>query len=197
MQIIFNDFIESYISNKVGKVDNFISKELASNLKLNLLRLYSQNQFKAAGIGNQNNHAHNLNFRSDSIFWLDRKHQDPFENEFFDRIDLFVSYLNQTCYTNIQDYEFHYAYYAEGAFYKKHVDQFQNETHRAFSMIIYLNSEWLEGDGGELCIHHQDMQEVILPIQGKSVFFKSDELAHEVLKTLKPRLSIVGWLKTN
>ena len=31
---------------------------------------------------------------------------------------------------------------------------------------------------------------------GKSVFFKSNELEHEVLVTYLPRMSITGWLKT-
>ena len=32
---------------------------------------------------------------------------------------------------------------------------------------------------------------------GKTVFFKSSELAHEVLLTNKARMSITGWLKVN
>ncbi len=33
------------------------------------------------------------------------------------------------------------------------------------------------------------------PTQGKAVFFKSNELEHEVLLTNQTRISITGWLK--
>jgi SM-20-related protein len=47
--------------------------------------------------------------------------------------------MNETCYAGITGYEFHYAFYEEGSFYKRHVDQFQNNQGREFSMITYLN----------------------------------------------------------
>jgi SM-20-related protein len=63
-------------------------------------------------------------------------------------------------------------------------------------MIMYLNSNWQKDDGGELCIHHEHILQTISPENGKLVFFKSDELLHEVLTTNVPRMSITGWLKT-
>jgi SM-20-related protein len=58
-------------------------------------------------------------------------------------------------------------------------------------MISYLNSNWQPSDGGELLIHQEDHNQKITPIQGKTVFFKSDEL-HEVLVTQNTRMSITG-----
>ena len=111
-------------------------------------------------------------------------------------MDDFVQYLNETCYTGITSYEFHYAMYEKGSFYKRHLDRFRNDDRRLFSMITYLNADWQEGDGGELSIFHDDGQtQNISPTNGKSVFFKSDELEHEVLKTIVPRMSITGWLR--
>ncbi len=63
-------------------------------------------------------------------------------------------------------------------------------------MIIYLNENWQEKDGGELKIYQANTEQVVLPTSGKTVFFKSNELAHEVLITHKKRMSITGWLKT-
>ena len=48
---------------------------------------------------------------------------------------------------------------------------------------------------GELRIYHVDEEQNISPNNGKSVFFKSSDLAHEVLLTHKQRMSITGWLK--
>ncbi|HEY0177890.1 MAG TPA: 2OG-Fe(II) oxygenase [Pedobacter sp.] len=77
------------------------------------------------------------------------------------------------------------------------MDQFGNNVSRQYSMIMYLNAGWQEEDGGELCIHHDDRLQHISPVNGKSVFFKSSELEHEVMLTNKPRMSITGWLKVN
>ena len=196
LEKIFNTLIESYIDNKVGIAENFLSKSLAAGLKNNLNTLYAENQMQSAGTGNEEIVSHNKSVRSDIIYWLDRKHDNKNENDFFDLMDQFVSHLNETCYTGINGYEFHYALYEKGSSYKKHIDQFKTNKSRQYSMIMYLNSEWKENDGGELCIHHKNRIENISPVNGKSVFFKSSELEHEVLITNKPRMSITGWLKS-
>ncbi|MCF2487651.1 2OG-Fe(II) oxygenase [Dyadobacter sp. CY347] len=195
LQTIFNELIDSYIDNKVGIAEDFLSKSLASSLKSNLISLLETNQLLSAGTGNDTAVVHNKLYRSDSIYWLDRKHNDPHENDFFDLMDGFVEHLNRTCYTGITGYEFHYAFYKTGSFYKKHFDQFRNNPSRQYSMIMYLNTDWTATDGGELRIHNANHEQDISPTNGKSVFFKSSELEHEVLLTNKPRMSVTGWLK--
>ena len=87
--------------------------------------------------------------------------------------------------------------YEKGAFYKKHIDQFKTDESRAFSMIIYLNEGWVESDGGQLKVYRETSVQIISPENQKCVFFKSDELPHEVLVTNVKRMSITGWLKTS
>jgi SM-20-related protein len=196
MQKIFETLIDSYVDNKVGIAENFLNESLAANLKDNLYLLYAQEAMKNAGTGNEVLILQNKLIRSDKIYWLDRNHNDLFENEFLDLIEQFVIYLNATCYTGITGFEFHYAMYETGSFYARHYDRFRNDDSRKFSMITYLNSDWIEGHGGELCIHHEaGHQQLVAPNNGKSVFFKSNELEHEVLLTHEPRMSITGWLK--
>lgn len=197
MQTIFDCLIDSYIADKVGIAEHFLSKKLADNLKANLNALYADHQMLSAGIGNNALLQHEKLIRSDKIYWLDPQHNNVHENDFFVLMDQFVRYLNSTCYTGITGYEFHYALYEKGSFYKKHLDQFRNNKSRAFSMIMYLNTNWQKEDGGELCIHHIDHLQTIAPLYGKCVFFKSDELEHEVMLTQQPRLSITGWLKAD
>ncbi len=193
----FEGLIEDYIENRVGELDNFLDEDLSKNLKENLLLLLAEKQFKAAGIGNNKKLLKDKSIRSDLIYWLNRDRNNIHENSFFDHMDAFVIYLNKTCYTGITGYEFHYAYYDEGSSYKRHLDQFNDNSDRAFSMIMYLNENWKSEDGGELCIYHRDSSQIISPLNGKCVFFKSSELEHEVLLNHKPRMSITGWLKTN
>lgn len=193
----FEDLIASYIENKIGISERFISDELSNNLKQNLIDLNTSSLLLAAGIGNSEKLSFDGKIRNDAIYWLDKKHNNIFENEFFDKIDAFVLYLNESCFAGITGYEFHYSLYEKGDFYLKHLDQFKNNSSRKYSMISYLNSNWKESDGGELMIHQNNSQQKISPVQGKTVFFKSNELVHEVLVTQNTRMSITGWLKSD
>ena len=193
----FELLIESFIANKIGIAQHFLNQTLAAHLKNNLLQLIQEKKLQNAGTGNENAALINISNRSDKIYWLDRKHNNVYENQFFDLVDELVVYLNRTCYTGITDYEFHYTCYPIGSFYKKHFDQFKNNRSRQYSMIIYLNKNWKTDDGGELCVYQNNICQQIAPENGKSVFFKSSELEHEVLTTNHERLSITGWLKIN
>ena len=130
------------MEDKVGIASHFLTDALAVDLKANLVALFAAENFRPAGIGNDLIQSHDQLIRKDQIYWLDRAHNDVHENSFFDRMDLFVRFLNQTCYTGITGYEFHYTMYEIGSFYKKHLDQFKNNKSRAFSMILYLNTDW-------------------------------------------------------
>lgn len=192
----FNELIDSFIKDKVGIADQFLSASLAARLAQNLTALYDKNLLRPAGTGSgQVNHDKQV--RSDVIYWLDRSHEDEIENEFFNLMDEFVQFLNLTCYTGITGYEFHYTLYDKGSFYKKHLDQFRNNDSRKYSMIMYLNPDWTEDDGGELCIHREDYLQKIAPVNRKGVFFRSNEMEHEVLLSHKPRLGLAGWFKIN
>ena len=195
MEASFETLIASYINTKVGISENFLSNELSNHLKQNLLSLNHNHQLLPAGTGNDNKLVHNAKVRSDTIYWLDKKHNNVHENAFFVQIEAFILYLNQSCYAGITDYEFHYSLYEKGSFYKKHLDQFQDNSSRQFSMISYLNSNWQTQDGGELLIHQLGNNQTIAPTQGKTIFFKSNELKHEVLETKERRMSVTGWLK--
>jgi len=196
LQKNFDTLIDSYIENKVGIAAHFLSDTLAGELRGHLVHLHDTGRLLQGGTGNDQGLLFDSLRRSDSIYWLDPSHHHPCENEFLALIDHFISYLNRTCYTGITGYEFHYTLYETGAFYTRHLDQFRNDRSRQYSMIIYLNNHWIEGDGGQLLIHQKDQPLTIAPTGGKGVFFKSSELEHEVLMTHRPRMSITGWLKS-
>ena len=192
MDLIFDELIDTYLANKVGIAENFLSKVLSAHLADNIRTLYADDLLLSAGIGNNTAVNYNNSIRSDRIYWLDRLHNNRYENDFFDLMDRFVSHLNSTCYAGITGYEFHYTLYEKGAFYKRHLDNFKQNGTRVFSMIMYLNDKV---DGGALRIYQENSSQDITPNAGKSVFFKSNELEHEVLVTHLPRISITGWLK--
>lgn len=195
MEASFEELISSYIDTKIGVSKDFLSENLANNLRDNLLNLYKEEELKSAGIGHFGTFAKNKEIRSDVIYWLDKENNNPHEMEFFSLIEDFISYLNKECFAGIKSYEFHYALYKPGTFYKRHLDQFQDTSNRQFSMITYLNLDWKEGDGGELKIYDDEKSHLVTPTNRKTVFFKSNELEHEVLETNQMRLSITGWLR--
>jgi SM-20-related protein len=197
MDVVFETLISSYIENKVGISPHFLGVELANNLKQNLVSLNEANLLQMAGIGNAEKLTHNTDVRSDKIYWLDKKNKNEYENDFLKLIEAFIKYLNMSCYAGITDCEFHYSLYQKGSFYVKHLDQFKNNASRIYSLISYLNNDWQTSDGGELLIYQENGNQKISPIQGKTVMFKSNELAHEVLLTNTARMSVTGWLRKN
>ncbi|WP_298222260.1 2OG-Fe(II) oxygenase [Flavobacterium sp.] len=195
MEIAFETLIASYLQDKIGIADHFISDALAVHLQDNMLQLVREKLLVAAGTGNDQKLVHDTSVRRDAIYWLDKNHHNIHETAFLEQMEAFILYLNNSCYAGITGYEFHYSLYETGAFYVRHLDQFQDNASRTYSMISYLNANWQQEDGGELLVHHLKKDQHIAPTQGRTVFFKSNELEHEVLVTQARRMSIAGWLK--
>ena len=195
MKTQFDILIDSYLENKVGIDSSFLGLDLSNGLEQNIRDLQHDDSMIPAGIGNNTLKDHEQKLRGDKIYWMDKSHDNKFEQEFLHLVENFIEHLNRTCYTGINAYEFHYAVYEEGSFYKRHLDQFKSNNNRKFSLINYLNKNWLEVDGGQLNIFHPDEIQRILPEAQTAVFFKSDEIEHEVTLANKDRMSITGWLK--
>ena len=191
----FDTLIDSYLNNNVGIDSSFINKSLSTGLQQNIQQLQKDELMMAAGIGNDDVKDDQQKMRGDKIYWLDKKNDNIYEQEFLQRVEDFIDHLNSTCYTGINGYEFHYAVYEEGSFYKRHTDQFRNDSKRKYSLINYLNENWLEADGGQLLVYQNGIAQKIMPRSQTAVFFKSDEMEHEVTKANRSRMSISGWLK--
>lgn len=196
MEEKFEELVEGFITGKVGISEAFLTEKLSASLSGNLLDLREAGHMATAGIGNAHTKTETLSIRTDRTSWLEADTKNEAEMEFLDIMQRFIGYLNRTCYTGLNACEFHYALYEEGTFYGRHKDQFRSNNHRKFSMISYLNENWIESNGGQLVIHHNDRTaQEILPLNCKTVFFQSDVLEHEVVKATRPRMSVTGWLK--
>ncbi|MGM0579724.1 MAG: 2OG-Fe(II) oxygenase [Bacteroidota bacterium] len=173
--------------------DDFVSKDDVKKL-VSLANDGNQSgNFKKAGIGKQALFQLDKSIRGDYIQWLDRKNQNEIVQQFLDKIEMLKSSLNETCYLGLKDFETHFAIYPENTFYKKHVDRFQQNAHRVISFVLYLNENWQKGDGGELAIYFDDKSEIVQPLAGRLLLFRS-ELEHEVLMSYKKRYSLTGWM---
>jgi SM-20-related protein len=191
----FDLLIDSYLENKIGVDPGFLNDALSKGLQQNIIQLQKEELMTAAGIGNEVVMDANQKMRGDKIYWMDKTNPNVFEQEFLLHVEDFIEYLNRTCYTGINGYEFHYAVYEKGSGYKRHKDQFKNDSNRKYSLIHYLNDDWLEEEGGQLLVYQEEGVQSISPQSKTAVFFKSDEMEHEVSKSNRSRMSVTGWLK--
>ena len=167
-----------------GETEVFLSK---------IKELQQLNLFKQANIGNKNLKQSNSEIRNDSISWLDK--EENTDSLFLNKIDELILNLNRRFYLGLNDYEFHFAHYAPGSFYKKHKDAFQSDDARKITVILYLNQNWKKGNGGELKLYLENKEEIIEPLAGRVLVFES-HMEHEVLESKTDRYSITGWLKS-
>jgi len=150
-----------------------------------------------AGIGRQDLHHVNKNIRTDAIHWLDPDHS--VDIIYLAAMEALRLAINQRLFLGLFDYESHFAHYPPNGFYKKHQDAFTGQSNRILTTVLYLNSGWHSGDGGELLIYSLAGEQIasVAPKAGCFVIFLSDEFPHEVIKTKKDRYSIAGWFRMN
>lgn len=194
-ETVFESIIEGLIQNGYVVLDDFLPKEVWTKLGEKLEHKWRQGNFVEAGIGKGVNAARNEKIRGDHIHWLETKDNEPEETIFLDKISSLISYLNQTCFTGLKDFEFHYALYPQGTFYHRHLDQFKGDVARKYSVVNYLNEDWEAVHGGQLVLYLDDGEKEILPVGGRLVCFESHMIEHEVKSGTRPRKSLTGWLR--
>jgi SM-20-related protein len=104
--------------------------------------------------------------------------------------------LNRDLYLGLFELEAHYAWYAPGAGYARHVDQPHGRSDRRVSLILYLNESWDEDAGGELQVFAVNGgRRRIAPVAGRLVCFLSEGREHAVLPAHRDRFSVAGWFR--
>jgi SM-20-related protein len=172
--------------------ENFLPLQLVDELKNEL----NENILRPSKIGKKE--ISDLSIRKDFIFWLDNDAKSEIQDRYLKKMDELMSILNRELFLGLKQFEGHFARYDKNGFYKKHLDQFQNNNQRLISVISYLNSP---KSGGELRIYSKKNKDIIdaeiIPKAGNMICFLSNDIYHEVLATNDERLSIAGWLRTN
>lgn len=160
-------------------------------------KLIDQELLRAAGTGTLSQYEINRSVRGDKIHWLQRNDTSEVIVLLYKELQNLMEELNREFFLSLSDAEFHFAAYPPGTFYRKHIDQFNGRNNRQISVILYMNDDWQQGDGGELRIYTESGIEDIAPLGNRLLIFKSDTIEHEVLETLKPRYSLTGWFLKN
>ena len=159
----------------------------------------SDEELNCAGIGRQDDHRLNPFVRRDETRWLEPG-VTP-DADFLAWMEQLRLGVNRRLFLGLFAYEAHYARYAPGAFYKKHLDAFDvGVRNRVLSTVLYLNPAWGAENGGEMVIYDDGdggVIEVVQPLYGRLAVFLSERCPHEVLPTGSMRYSIAGWFRVN
>ena len=194
MDSIFNAIADGLAEEGYAAVDQFLrEQEVDAILELDTFK-NGLAEFKKAGIGKNQQLQINESIRGDYIQWLDKNTAPSAVRVYLDRLSNLSLFLNQNLYLSLKDYEIHMTVYPVGSFYKRHLDQFKKDDHRKLSIICYLNHDWKDEQGGQLRIYLPDGTKDFLPIAGRLICFRSDQLEHEVLVANRERLSLTGWM---
>ncbi|MDB5773366.1 MAG: SM-20-related protein [Burkholderiales bacterium] len=196
----FNDaeeqnIVDDLVERGWSQQDNFLPKDLTLALAVECRDLSSTGTLKAAGVGHGATKTVRPDIRGDQIFWLKAGHSVACDR-YLQIMETLRVALNRSLYLGLDEFESHFALYAPGACYLKHRDRFRDDDCRVVSTVVYLNQDWLPGQGGALRLHpHGKTTEDILPLDGRLALFLSADLLHEVLPATRDRLSLVGWFR--
>lgn len=194
-----SDLVDALVEKGWYVGENFIAPKLCRELNRELSILAGQDALEAAGIGRGREHEHRRDIRGDTIHWLDRG--SDAQRRYLNAMGELQRAINQTLFLGLFEYEAHFARYAPGAFYKRHLDSFRGRANRVLSTACYLNADWPPDGGGEMVLfdpfsHDRELARVS-PMSGTFACFLSETLPHEVLPTRLPRASIAGWFRRN
>jgi len=175
--------------------DQYLDAEAVRALAHCARRRFDRGEFAAARIGPAGHPERRTAVRGDATCWLAEPQTRP-ERELLDRFEDLRLACNREAMLGLFDVELHYARYAPGAAYARHVDQPLGRAQRQISLILYLNPGWTPADGGQLRHFDGTGSHDIAPIGGRLVAFGSAEREHEVLPARRTRWSLSGWLRT-
>lgn len=161
--------------------------------------LHEAGTFRAAAMGHGAGRTADATLRGDEILWLESAQASGAVGALFNRFEALRLGLNEQCLLGLFDVELHFARYAPGSRYTRHLDRFRDDSARVVSCVLYLNEDWNAEDGGQLRLYASDDAPAtvdVMPRAGTLVTFLSERFPHEVLPARRERWSVTGWFRT-
>jgi SM-20-related protein len=187
---------ESIASAGYSVFTDFLASDFVSAVNAEIEVLQKAGQFQAANIGKGSATHHAPETRGDGTYWIEPDLESAPQVELARLLNSVREHLNEKLFLGLWDWEGHYAIYPKGAFYRKHLDRFASDSRRTISLVFFFNPDWKVEDGGALRLHLPSGPRDVLPRAGTAVFFRSDQIPHEVLETNRDRFSFAGWFRT-
>ena len=193
--------IQNLVSDLAGHdwavCEGFLDTAQVRTLRAEAEALYAAGRFGAAGISQDG--LRRADIRSDESLWLTADATSLAWTLVQRELEALRLAVNAATYLGLHEFEGHYAVYPSGAAYARHLDRFRDDNQRVLSVVLYLNEDWGEGDGGELRLYpeglHAGAAVDLLPRGGTLVSFLSERVPHEVLVARRARFSIAGWFR--
>jgi SM-20-related protein len=176
--------------------DGIVDAPLLDRLRSSLTSHVAAGRLAPAAVGRGALRRIDASVRGDSTRWLDGA-EAP-ERELFEALARLRLGLNHALYLGLVHVEAHYALYAPGTGYVRHMDTFVDSPERTISFVLFLNEGWSDVDGGELVLYRKDSSDElarVVPTCGRLVMFVSGEIPHAVRPGARPRMSIAGWFR--
>lgn len=174
-----------------------LTPSLLSGLRNEVRILDRTEALRKAGVGRGQDLLQDRSVRRDKIAWL--QGVTPVQAALFEFFESVRLGLNGRLFLGLKRFETHYATYHSGDFYRRHVDSFQGRASRVVSLVLYLNEDWQEADGGALQVFNRENENevcgVVLPLAGRMALFMSEEIPHEVLPAHRTRYSVACWFR--
>jgi SM-20-related protein len=168
-------------------------------LRAEAQRRHAAGELRPARVGRGAGAQRAVSIRGDEIGWLDVASATPPERALLARFDALRLALNRALFLGLVELEAHYARYAPGAGYARHVDRFRDDDARVISLVLYLNEAWHPEDGGELRLfadaEAREPLRTIEPRGGTLVAMRAEAIHHEVALARRERWSVAGWLR--
>ncbi|MGA9916211.1 MAG: 2OG-Fe(II) oxygenase [Paraburkholderia sp.] len=175
--------------------DNFLPPNLTLALGLECAALATAGMLTFARVSQGAASSLQPVVRGDQIQWLEAG-QSEARDQYLAIMELLRIALNRELFLGLEEYESHFAYYAPGASYLQHRDQFRDDDSRTVSVIVYLNADWLPEHGGALRLHPEGLStHDISPVGSRIAVFLSADMLHEVLPATRDRMSLTGWFR--
>jgi len=192
---LFRDLAEQGYSIQ----DDQLSADLVTALHEEAQLAWNAGEFHQARIGTPTQPKRQAEIRGDSIRWLEENTARPAQRAFLNWTERLRHELNATFYLGLKRSEFHFARYAPGDGYVRHLDQHKGQPHRRITLILYITQDRQPADGGELVIYSPENPEReilrVAPQTGRLVLFRSELLPHAVLPAVRTRWSVSGWFR--
>ncbi|WP_421842799.1 2OG-Fe(II) oxygenase [Marinobacter algicola] len=174
-----------------------LTPSLLNGLRNEIRILDRTDALRKAGVGRGQDMLRDRSVRRDKIAWL--QGVTPVQAALFEFFESVRVGLNERLFLGLKRFEAHYATYHNGDFYRRHVDSFQGRASRVVSLVLYLNEDWQEADGGALQVFNRENENevcgVVLPLAGRMALFMSEEIPHEVLPAHRTRYSVACWFR--
>jgi SM-20-related protein len=178
--------------------DGFVEPECIAALRAEAQGVWMRGEHRAAAVGAGTRRGLRPDIRGDEIHWPSAPFS-PALAHLAGALDALRLSLNRELALGLFELELHFARYAPGMAYARHLDQLAGSDARVLSLVLYLNEDWRVEEGGALRLYTPTDPSApfleFIPRAGRLMAFLSERFEHEVLPATRERLSITGWFR--